>query len=698
MFIVSTLLMIAVFMMPTHLCRAESVEEKQPVDLGAIIVEATPISKYRVDNVSTATFGNVKPEELPQSVDVLTEDFIDELNPVDLHDLLRYQPGVYTGGKSMMDRTSGQYTLRGMSGSDVMLDGTLGLAGPMGIFMDPTAFDRIEIVKGPVGSTIGGATSTMGPYGAGGSINMVLKQPVLDQNFQHYGLRSAFGDNIQRYRLNYDVNETVVDGKLTMRVPGNFEYGKPFWLSDSRRWRESFFIAPSLLWEMRDDLRLGVSTTFQYTDQPAYQGIPVYKGKPFDEYKWDSNISTSGMRDRYLGHTLQSFVEWDANEIWSLRTGMGFSQADVEFEHLGSSAFASPNYWRLPYDHQEADMLYRVYNAYQRATATFESGVIEHQVVAQVDFSRKISKGRSYFESVSDPNAEHTWVEANYRETELDKYGVLLQDYLTWGCFRVLGGARFDRHESQLNNTGDSFSPHGGLSFLPLDWLVFFGNVSLTESPNFGYLKNSSEELTSSWRATQYETGFRISPIETLWFSTSFYRILQENTAVYDPATTYYYEEGENDSRGVEISLIGNITPNWSIYSAYAYNEYKDRAGGTSFDRYPPHALTVATSYRYTHGGLLDDVVFGFGYRYRHRYSATMRGQYVGDDYYIEGSHVFDCSAEMPLSKFGGPDNMTLSLAVKNIFDQNYIESNRHYYQCFPGTPRTFEVGLQAKF
>ncbi|MDD4622907.1 MAG: TonB-dependent receptor, partial [Kiritimatiellae bacterium] len=70
----------------------------------------------------------------------------------------------------------------------------------------------------------------------------------------------------------------------------------------------------------------------------------------------------------------------------------------------------------------------------------------------------------------------------------------------------------------------------------------------------------------------------------------------------------------------------------------------------------------------------------------------------VGDDFYIDDSHVFDCSADIPLRKFGGPKNVTLSLALKNIFDERYIESNRHYYQGFPGEPRTLELALQAKF
>ena len=675
-----------------------------PVDLGTILVEGTPISKYRVETVSTATLTEARPEELPQTVDVLTEDFIEEMNPTDLHDLLRYQPGIYTGGKTMLDRTSGQYTIRGMSGSEAMLDGTLGLAGSMGIFMDPAAFERVEIVKGPVGSTQGGVTSTLGPYGAGGSVNLIQKQPQPERSFMNASLRTAFGEDQQRHRVSFDINEPVIEDKLTVRLPGSFETGKPFWMPDSYRWRESFLLAPSVAWAVRDDLRIGLNLTFQVTDQPAYQGIPVYQGKPLSGTDWDSDLATSDMRDRYLGHTVQSTVEWDANDVWTLRTGAGFAQADVAFEHLGSSAFAkadgslySASYAKKPYDHSEGDMVYRRYSLYERATARYETGPLTHETVFQGDVARKSAQGRSYFESVTWPGASHTWVRGNDQDTQVDKAGVLAQDFISWWKFRLLGGARVDRHESHLGNTGDSFSPRAGVSFLPTEWLVFFGNVSQTESPNFGSLSSAKEELTSSWEATQVETGFRVSPVETLWLTTSFYTIGQKNTPTLVPDSIYYETEGESESQGVELSLCGNLSDHWSVYTAYAYNEYEDKTTSTTFDRYPPHSVTASTSYRLTRGPL-NDVVLGVGYRYRHKFYTTMRGAYISEEHFIGDAHVFDCSADVPLSKFGGSRNVTLSLAVKNIFDERYIESNRHYYQCFPGDPRTFEIALQAKF
>lgn len=683
-----------------------------PVDLGTILVEGTPISKYRSETVSTATFVNAKPEELPQTVDVLTEDFIDEMNPTDLHDLLRYEPGIYTGGKSVLDASAGTYTLRGKGGSEAMLDGTLPLAGPMGIFMDPTAFERIELVKGPVGSTIGGQTGSTS--GTGGSVNLILKQPRTDMDFMNVNTRATFGEDLQRYRFGFDVNENVVPEKLTVRLPGNVEYGKPAWMPNRYRWRESFYVAPSALWQIRDDLRIGFSLTLQYTDQPGYQGIPMYKGKPYN-CDWDTDFSTSRMRDIYIGMTAQSFIEWDATKVWTFRTGAGVSQADIEFEHMGSSAFAnlkgSPatNPWygvplsRLtkPYDHQEGDVLHRRYNIYQRATATFDTGPVEHQTVFQGDYSEKRTKGKTYFATTAYHYQESLLDRKTSTESELKKYGFFAQDYLSWWKFRLLGGCRVDEHENNNGDTGEAYSPRIGLSFLPTEWLVLFGNVSYTQSPNLGYLEKDNAYLTSDWKATQYETGLRVSPVETFWVSASVFQIRQENMpTLKEDSTLYYEEEGQNESEGVELSLTGNLADNWSIFAAYAYTAYEDLTPSATvrkFDRYPPHAVTASTSYRIA-SGPFDDIVLGFGYRYRHKSLHTMRGSYIGENFYSDESHVFDCSADIPLHKFGGPKNVTLSLACKNIFDEQYIESNRHYYQCFPGDPRTFEVALQAKF
>ena len=69
-------------------------------DLGTVVVEGRALSKYRPETVSGGTFTDLPPEKLPTVVDTLTEDFIRERNPTDMNDLLRWVPGIETGGTS----------------------------------------------------------------------------------------------------------------------------------------------------------------------------------------------------------------------------------------------------------------------------------------------------------------------------------------------------------------------------------------------------------------------------------------------------------------------------------------------------------------------------------------------------------------------------------------------------------------------
>ena len=88
----------------------------------------------------------------------------------------------------------------------------------------------------------------------------------------------------------------------------------------------------------------------------------------------------------------------------------------------------------------------------------------------------------------------------------------------------------------------------------------------------------------------------------------------------------------------------------------------------------------------------------GMGYRFRSMSYATMRGAFVNENLRFDPSHVFDVNMSIPLSKFGWRDDWFLTLGVRNIFGEKYFDTSRHYYECFAGEPRTFEIGLRGRF
>ena len=151
---------------------ADGASTNAVADLGTVTVEASALSKYRPDAVSGATFTAEPPERLPTVVDTLTADFIRERNPTDLNDLLRWVPGIETGGTSLLVRQPGLFTIRGMGGTEPTFDGVVPIGRGAGLFMDPFMMDRVEVVKGPIASLTGGAGAQQNNNGAGGSVNM----------------------------------------------------------------------------------------------------------------------------------------------------------------------------------------------------------------------------------------------------------------------------------------------------------------------------------------------------------------------------------------------------------------------------------------------------------------------------------------------------------------------------------------------
>jgi len=675
-------------------------ETKVDTNLPPIVVTATAISKYRVDETASARIP-FKAEESPQVVDVLTEDFIRDRNPTDLDNLLSFQPGVYTGGKTLLSRTAGQYTMRGLSGSQVLLNGVVPMSAGMGTFMDPSLIERVELPKGPVGSVYGGQGGTLGPYGAGGSVVVYQKRARSDLEFGNAELRTSLSEGGgQRYRLLGDVNGSVSGDYLWARLPLGIDLNKPFWLPGGYDWGQSYTLAPSVLLMPRDGLRMGVDSSINYSDRPGYQGISIFKGKPRTSgpgapYDWDTNLSLKDMRDDYLGITTLPWVEWDVTEALTLRTGGGMAWNFMDYDHVGPSSGIPTA--RAPYEACTGDTIARNYNAYLHAIYKLETGPVTQTLVGGTDWTQQGRDGKSSFQAVATPSYidRRTLTSTHSR---IEKYGVFLNDGIEWGDFRAVLGIRYDDYHSNEGNTAGTWSPRAGVSYLVTPWLIPFANVMMTSAPNFGYLSPSGRELTDNWTAIQYEGGLRVAPVNDFWITTSAFRIEQDKTPLSTSGSPNgpFVSDGETVSQGIEISAVGNILRNWSVYAAYTFIDFEDKNSDQKYDRFPPHGASLFTTYKIEET-FLDGTVLGFGCRYRDGFDQTMRGMYQGPDYRINGYTIFDASAEWPLPKAWRLGDASLSLAVKNILNQSYVESARNM-QCFVGEPRTFELALRFKF
>lgn len=678
--------------------------------LDPVVVEGSAPSKYRPETVSGGTFTDMPPEKLPCVVDTLTADFIEERNPTDLHDLLRYVPGIETGGKSLLVRQPGTFSVRGMGGSEPMFDGVMPLGRGAGLFMDSFLLDRVEIVKGPIAALSGGSGAVQNASGGGGGVNVYLKSARLERDETNLQENTSIGRRTQRHRGMVDVNRTLLDGKGAVRIVGTADLYRPAYIGQGAqkgaRPRESFTIAPSFVFAPNDEVKFGVKTMFQYTDQPSYIGIPVWKGRPAGGYGWYESSCRRGDRSTYEGFMVNPWLDWQVTESWLLKFGASMMVSSWE------------QTTREPYTGRAAELEHFF------ATGEWTSG--EKYMTSKFSESKSLNRNwnlylRSVYDMELPAGIGNTFVvqpDCNYREstggfgTPTSRYGVLLQDSASWGWVTLLGGARYDHFESEAYFSGanrirhasaDALSPRGGVSVQPLDWLVFFGNLSQTRTPMLGLrTADGTRPDADPWESTQAEGGVRIRTAENLWLSLSAYRIEQENVPQVDNSGLVESYEGHSVSRGFEASLTGDITENWSFMGMYAFNRYTDRdepAGSKArdFERYPAHTFSLNTSYRFS-SGMLEDIVVGGGYRFRSMSYACMRGTFQNANLRFDPSHVLDFSVAIPFSKFGGGDNWTLTLGIRNLLGEKYFESSRHYYECLVGEPRTFEIGVRARF
>ena len=709
----------AAALLPVAAIFATETATNEVADLGTIVVEGTALSRYRPATVNGATFTDAPPEELPTVVDTLTEDYIREHNPTDLHDLMRYVPGIETGGKSLLVRNPGQFSIRGMGGTEPAFDGVLPIGRGAGLFLDPFLLERVEIVKGPIGSLAGGAGGTQNASGGGGAVNLYMKSATLDKDEVGLQANTSVGKHTLRQRGMVDVNETALEGKAAVRVIGTADYYEPPYIHQGiqkgARPRESFTVAPSVIAQAGDDVTMGVKSMFQYTDQPGYIGVPVFRGHPGGGYHWYESSCRRGDRATYESFMVNPWLDWQVTEDWLLKFGAGMMFSSWDFsmqEPYNGSGAELENYYEtgrwysgnkyMTSGFSEADSVSRNYNLYTRSIYTKElPWEITNTFVLQPDYYYRESSGGF--------------------GTPTSRYGLLLQDSVNWRWFTLLGGLRYDHFEQEAYTdvtrdartravtstrywaaSADAVSPRGGLTIRPLDWLVLFGNISQTRTPMLGLRNADGSTPTCPWRATQYEGGVRVRPVEKLWLTLSTYRIEQENVPEADTATGFYTYDGRNTSRGVELSVSGDVTDNWTVMGMYGYNWYTDRnvspgEKGRDFERYPAHTFSLSTSYRFT-WGFMEDVVVGGGYRFRSMSYATMRGSYVDKNLRFDPSHVFDVNVSMPMSKFGWSDKWVLTFGIRNLFGEKYFESARHYYECLVGEPRTFELGIRATF
>jgi len=155
----------------------------------------------------------------------------------------------------------------------------------------------------------------------------------------------------------------------------------------------------------------------------------------------------------------------------------------------------------------------------------------------------------------------------------------------------------------------------------------------------------------------------------------------------------------EMDRQGLEVELGGHLTDKLSFYLTWAWQEF-DSKGGEPAGETAQHEQAenrVGAGLRYA---LLEKTTLMLDYYYQDDEIIEVGDETPpGSDNWVfhqlsnPGYNVFDLGMEQVLYERKGLFDAVLNVYVKNLFDEEYMESNG-----YPATDRTFGAALRLRF
>jgi iron complex outermembrane receptor protein len=581
---------------------------------------------YNVENSSTVTRTDTPLKDTPQSVQVIPQEVLEDQN-ADLSSALLNVPSVRNTAPSSFGGLRIQ--VRGFFSSPTLNGFKDSLSSSLG--PDLTGIERIEVLQGP-NSILFGSSSP------GGTINFVTKQPRRDP---YYFAEVTIG-NFDFYRGEVDLSGPLDKSrKVLYRLNASYR-DQGFFIDFSKT--RSLVIAPAISIELGKNTKLTLEGTYKDIEFEAITyGLPV-------NGTIESNLNGEIPRDRNVnegifhaeGPRIGYTLEHKFNENWSLRNAFLYSRYYGAYEEPDGGTFPDEllpdnrtlerTYFVEAYDQRDYRMLTNV-------IGKFATGSIEHQLLFGFDLGRQTvdSSGQSreiapldLFDPIygQPPGAIIPGSEYD-TNTLTDELGLIAQDRLTiTDNLTLLVGSRLDFFEqtdedlitdTETSQSGNAFSPRVGILYKPIEPVSLYANYSRSFEPSIGQSFDGEEFKPT--RGTQFEVGVKADLNNRLSSTLALYTITQSNVTTEDPDNiSFSVQTGEQRSRGIELSLAGDILPGWNVFASYAYNDAEVTednviAVGNRVARTTPHAASLWTTYEIQQGDL-EGLGFGLGLFY----------------------------------------------------------------------------------
>ncbi|WP_338133840.1 TonB-dependent siderophore receptor [Stenotrophomonas indicatrix] len=663
---------------------------------------------YRVDDAAVGTRTDTPLELVPQSVQVLPRELIDDQAARQVTDLYRSISGIsyfsYAG-----------VTLRGFRQENVLYDGLRG--DPYAGFSVPQLFniERVEVLKGPAGALYGGGD-------AGGVINYVTRKP-----------KATAERRIELQVGNRDFRAGSIEGTGPLNAAGTVRYRAGLYGDSEQgvRWNtdsESVIGDASLAFDVGDTGEL----TLQFTDITQnlggnrLRGVPVNDAGTFlTDRRWNHN-EASDFLDMRAKVALAQYRFAPREDLDVDVAARWFSNNEHQMYHepmglIDRDRDGVAEWMTRQLRNQIRDN--EAFTANANAVWRVSTGAIEHKVLfgadvyqldadftAQTANSADLARGAGPVRGIDLFNPVYgasSWHDYNLpalpwrsTSTRSKRYGGYLQDELALTPrWHVLAGLRWDgfKDDDRIADSsvdGNDISWRLGSTFTVRDGLNLYANVASGFVPQSAANQNSAAGGPfDAERSRQWEVGMKSLLAERVSLNLAAYRIDRSNivqaTGEVINGVNQLAALGLVRSTGMELDLLADVTERWVLNLTYAYNDARVKDAG-------PNGITNASGDRFANAPRNK---LGLWTRYdlpAIRSAIGFGADYVDERVSLDGQRVkpyavFDVSWKTTWKQWQFQAN------VKNLFDKVYaasgfIERNGH----FPGEPR--RVYVQAGY
>lgn len=539
--------------------------------------------KKEVGQASSATKGVMQLKDVPQIVNVVPKQILREQTVTSMQGALQNVAGL---SFSVGDGQRDQVMIRGFSAiTDNYVDG---IRDDALYFRDMSNVERVEVLKGPTSVLYGRGS-------AGGLVNKINKKPI-DESLREVSL---IGSTTGQRRAEVDVNEKVAEN-VKVRLTGAVE--------DSDGYRDQAFlkrqaVAPSVQWDISDKTKLLLQADYLHDDRLADQGFPTdpITGKPV---KTNPKTFYGALNGKEVGDVDTEISSQTISLDHEFNDQLKYHGAVRHYNYSLDRQYSVDTH---PADKSQITLTQnkRLRNedgvyVQQELSALFNTGFLKHNTLIGVEYSKQnkdeiLWQGAKTTTDLYNPKLEYwtpintgTTAARNNNSNTFENYGVYFQDLMTvTDQFKVLVGLRYDNLSQDrddktsanldLNRTDNTYSPRIGVVYQPVSNLSLYTSYNRSFQPladAFVFYKNSDDLKPT--KTENYEVGAKWDVNDQLNVTLALFEMSQTNIQNQDPSNpNQALLAGEQKTKGVELSLTGQLTDQLSVLAGYSYMDGK---------------------------------------------------------------------------------------------------------------------------